>query len=103
MTGQELYEFLGKTGFPVAYHHFNTPVSPPFIAYIRVNDDNVVADNTVYVKRDNYQVELYTDKKDTAAEKKLEDIFRENEIVYETDEIYIETEDMYEVIYTIQV
>nr|DAP48483.1 MAG TPA: tail component [Caudoviricetes sp.] len=103
MTEQELYELLGKTGFPVAYHHFKTTTPPPFVVYIRINDDNVAADNKVYVKHDNYQVELYTATKDVSAEKKLEAILDENELVYSIDELYIEAEEMYEVIYTIQI
>lgn len=104
----ELNTVLKATGYPVAYSHFtvteSNPVpNPPFITYLITDSSNVFADNKVYKKINNIQVELYTDKKDLQAEKKLEDILDQNEITYETTEIYIESEKLFQKIYEIGV
>ena len=63
MTQIELCNQLKTTGYPVAYHHFTTSPEPPYIVYIRTNDDNISSDYKVHGKFKNYQVELYTVKK----------------------------------------
>ena len=64
---------------------------------------NFAADGKIYKRFDNYQVELYSDKKDLESEQLLENIFDENDIYYDKSETYIESEKMYQVIYEIQI
>lgn len=108
MTLSELKNILEATGYPVAYSHFtateNVPVpGPPFITYLVADSSNLFADNKVYQKINNVQIELYTDKKDLQAEKKLEDLLEQNEIPYETTEGWIDTEKIFERVYEIGV
>lgn len=103
MTQKKLYSILKQTGLPVAYHHFKNTTAPPLICYLRINNDNILADDRVYVKCPNYRVELHTDEKAPEIEELLENLFDENEFVYDVDETYIESEKMYEVIYYIQI
>lgn len=99
----EIFELLKTTGYPVAYHHFKSPPSIPFITYVDNGTSNFMADDSVFGKINNIDVELYTDKKDVAAEKKLEDLFEENGIAWEAFEEWIESEKMYQRIYEIGV
>lgn len=103
MKLDELFGLLKETGYPVAYHHFKAPPSIPFITYSDTGTTNFMADDTVYEKILNIDVELYTEVKDTAAEKILEDVFIENGISWESSEEWIETEKMYQRIYEIGV
>lgn len=108
MTQLELFNQLETTGYPVAYSHFdvdenNPPPSPPYIAYIRLTDDNISSDAKVHGKFKNYQVELYTLKKDLAAEKKVEEVLSKIDTDYKTFETYIESEGLYQVAYQITV
>lgn len=103
MTQDELYNLLKSTGLPVAYHHFKNPPNLPYIVYLFTYSNNYGADNKVYSKINNYQVELYSDKKDLESEKLIEELFDENGIFYEKSETYIESEDLYQVLYEIQV
>lgn len=96
-----LFNLLKSTGLPVAYHHFTAPPTPPYIVYLFTDSENFGADNRVYVKGDNYQVELYTDKKDLVAEGKIETALDGASIFYDKTELYIETEKLYQVIYHI--
>ena len=108
MTLNDIYTILKATGYPVAYSHFTgtttTPLpSPPYITYLSAYSSNLMADNKVYKKIDNLQIELYTIKKDLVAEKKLEDILDTNEIAYESTETWIDTEKLFQKIYEISI
>lgn len=101
MTLEYLYNILNKTSLPVAYHHFEEDTKPPYIVYLVDNNDNFMADNKVYKKIININIELYTNKKDIELENKLEDILDENNICYTSNETYIDSEKMYQKIYMI--
>ena len=107
MTLSDLYTILKATGYPVAYSHFtattNNPLpTPPYITYLSAYSSNLKADNMVYEKIDNLQIELYTNKKDLAAEKKLEDLLDQNEIAYESTETWIDSEQLFQKIYEVR-
>lgn len=103
MTQNELYNLLKSTGLPVAYHHFDEQPNLPYIVYLFTYSSNFGAEDRVYQKIDNYQVELYSEKKDLAREQLIENLFDENDIYYDKSETYIESEKMYQVIYEIQI
>lgn len=101
MDEATLFTLLKTTKLPVAYHHFVSPPSPPYIVYLFSYSSNLGADNKVIEKFNNYQVELYTKKKDTASEKLIEDLFNTNNIYWEKTETYIDSEGLYQVLYEI--
>ncbi len=103
MTLIELKQILDTTGYPVAYSHYNSPPSTPYIAYLVAFSSNFHADNQSYAKVQNAQVELYTDKKDLTAEETLEDVLDQNEIPYDATETFIESEQLFQRIYEIGV
>jgi hypothetical protein len=98
---------LNSTGLPVVYHSFQSSglkvKQPPYIMYYLKNSDNTGADNKVYYKRNHYNIELYTNKKDIAAEQKLEDAFDSASIFYEKTESYIDEEKMFDILYEIEI
>lgn len=97
-----LAEILSQTGLPVARGGFKKPQSPPYIVYVFSHSSNFTADSKVYLKRDHYQIELYTEKKDTALEENLEGSFDSHGLVYDKTETYLESEKLIEVLYEIQ-
>ena len=103
MVQAELFTLLKTTLYPVSYHHFTTPPTPPYIVYLRAFDNNISSDFAVHGKFKFYQVELYTVKKDLVAEQKLEAVLNSINSEYETTEAYIETEILYQVIYQIKI
>ncbi len=102
MTLTELYNLLKATGYPVAYSHFNEPKGTPFITYLVNGNPNFIADNKVYHKIKDVDIELYTTKKDEAAEKVLEDLLDQHDIPYEPYEVYIESEKLFQKIYEVR-
>ncbi len=107
MTQVELYSRLESIGYPLSYNHFagdenNELPEPPYIIYLRISDNNISSDFIVHGKIKNYQVELYTDKKDLEAEQRVEQVLNEIDPNYETSETYIESEALYQVVYQIK-
>lgn len=98
-----ILNILESTGLEVAYNNFKTPPPLPYIVYLFTDSDNMPADNKVYKKINNYQVELYSKLKDIASEELIEDAFDDAEIFYEKSEIYIDSEGLYQIVYEIQV
>lgn len=101
MTYENVIEMLEEAGLPLAYDHFAEGESPepPFLIFLFPGTDNVFADDTVYQKIDELNIELYTDKKDPETENLIEDILIAHELPYEKSEVWIESEKMYEVLY----
>jgi NADPH-dependent ferric siderophore reductase len=107
MNLTELHEILMATGFPVAYSHFveadNAPIpAPPFICYLVAYSANLHADNKVYKSVQAVQIELYTDKKDTDAEAKVESALNDNDLPFQSTEAWIDGENMLQKIYEVR-
>jgi len=96
-----LFALLKTTGLPVAYHHFTSPPSPPYMVYLFSYNTNFGADNKVYAAAKNFQVELYTKTKDPTSEALIEGLFDANDIFWDKTETYIDSEDLYQVLYEI--
>ena len=101
MDEATLFQLLKTTKLPVAYHHFTSPPSPPYIVYLFSYNSNFGADNKVYDAAKNFQVELYTKTKDLASEKLIEDALNGADVYWEKTEMYIESEGLYQVLYEI--
>lgn len=108
MTQDELFTALKSLGMPVAYGEFkNTPENPapppPFITYQFAYSGDLMADNQNCIERSNFQVELYTIKKDLAREKLVQDKLKELYLPYRKFETWLDSENLRQVIYEIQI
>ena len=105
MTYDDITNMLKEAGLPLAYDHFAEGESPdpPFLNFLLPGSDNMFADNGVYFKINQLNMELYTDKKDPELEEKLEDILTAHEIPWEKSEVWIDSEKMYEVLYQTEI
>ena len=103
MTLSELSSGLKKLGFPVAYSHFaeGDVLKCPYIVLQGMGSDNFSADGIVYHEIEDTDIELYCDKKDIIAERKIADFLTVNKIYYEKQETYIDSEKMIQVIFEI--
>lgn len=108
MTHEELVTILKATGLPVAYWSFKTndkknpPPKPPFITYKESFSSHFVADNKVYKKIPNIDIELYFVKKDKNLENILESLLDDNGLPYQDTEVFIESEKVFQKIYEIK-
>ncbi len=105
MTESEVYEMLESTGFPVAYRSFKEGEAPdlPYLVYYYPRTHDFKADDTVYLRVNVLNIELYTGQKDLESERVLEDVLSENGFICEKSEGYLESEEMYEVLYETEV
>ena len=105
MTMEELVAMLQKMGIPFAYDHFAEGESPkpPFICYLLPGSNNFAADGKVYFRINQVRIELYTDSKDLAVERKMEMVLDESGIFYNKSEVWIQSEKLYEVLYSFEV
>ena len=101
MDEATLFTLLKTLNLPVAYHHYESPPSPPYIVYLFSYSSNFGADNKVYEAGKNFQVELYTKAKDPTSEALIEGLFDANDIFWDKTETYIDSEDLYQVLYEI--
>ena len=105
MTHEEVKALVEEMGLPYAYDHFAEGESPdpPFICYLLPGSNNFAADGKVYFKINQVRIELYTDSKDLAVERKVEMVLDESGIFYNKSEVWIQSEKLYEVLYSFEV
>ena len=105
MTIENLVEMLQELKIPFAYDHFAEGESPepPFICYLLPGSNNFAADGKVYFRINQVRIELYTDSKDLAVERKVEMVLDESGIFYNKSEVWIQSEKLYEVLYSFEV
>lgn len=91
MILQDLVSGLKEMEFQVAYSHFAEGEVPkcPYIVVQGMGSDNFSADGIVYHEVEDTNIELYCDKKDLEAEKKISDFLTENKIYYEKQKLIL--------------
>ncbi|HDR7791312.1 TPA: hypothetical protein QCY15_006003, partial [Bacillus paranthracis] len=77
----------------------NSVPEPPYICFLVDGSANLMADNKVYHKINDLNIELYTTKKDLVAEAKLEKVLDDREIPYDSYGIFIESEKLFQKTY----
>ncbi|HCT64227.1 MAG TPA: hypothetical protein DIC60_02985 [Lachnospiraceae bacterium] len=97
----EFRNFLNKTGFDVAYSHFPDNRTPPFICFTQ-SKQTEGADNKNLLMWFDYNVELYTEKKDIAAEKKIEYLLNTAGIDFTAETVWIEESGIFVTYYNVR-
>lgn len=95
-------DLIRGIGLPFAYSHFAEGESPdpPFLIWHTPESHNFGADNVVWARSDTIYLELYTDKKDFVAERKVETALHAAGLYWDKSETWIESEKLYEVLYS---
>ena len=88
----KIVRILEEIELPFAYDHFAEGESPepPFICYLTPKSEYFSADGGVYHRIYDVHIEVYTNKKDTDIEAKVEAVL----------DIWIDSEKLYETIYS---
>jgi hypothetical protein len=105
MTEKEVYKMLKTINLPLAYDHFEESKAPklPYLVYRYPHTNNFAADGKVHTKVNALDIELYTESKDLATERKIEAVLDECGIFYEKTETFITSEKMYQILYETEV
>lgn len=92
MNAEQLKAMLEESGLPVAFDHFHSPRNPPFICYQMPDSTAYFADNRIRFLVHRVRVELYTGRKDTRLERKLEQLLSGYGLAFERVQDYIAPE-----------
>ena len=105
MTYEDVKTMVEEMGLPYAYDHFAEGESPdpPFVVFLYPRSDNFGADNVVYFKINELNIELYTDRKDPELEETVEAVLDGHRLFYNKSEVWIDSERLYEVLYEMEV
>ena len=97
-----ILEILHSLGIPANYMKFDRRVNPPYAVYYGAGQDQWVADNGQFTKRNTYTIEYYFNEKDSTKESDLEDAFTAQGFRYEkSEDVYIQDEKMDVIYYTV--
>lgn len=106
MTHEAVKRMIEDIGLPYAYDRFPqkaAPGGPPFICFLYTHSDNFSADGVVYQRIEALRIELYTDAKDPALEKRVADALTAAGLCYDRDEDYIEAERMHMTVFSTEI
>ena len=98
---EEMISILNEIGLPFAYDHFAEGESPepPFAVYLTPENDNFSADGTAFYKKKVIHLEVYTEIKDPALERKIEAVLIRHGLFFGKSEVWIPDEKLYEVLF----
>ena len=105
MSHEDVLEMMEEMGLPFAYDHFveGEAPEPPFEVFLYPRADNFSADGIAYFKKNELDIELYTDLKAPELEEAVEAVLLRHGIFYGKSEVWIESEKLYEVLYETEV
>lgn len=97
-----IYGALSSTGLNVVYGTQPLAVAPtlPYIDYFELGSNNFIADNSVYHRVDRFEVQLYTENRDTTTEDLVESAIEE--FVWEKNVDYLKDEKCYLITYNFE-
>lgn len=101
MNLTELDDALKTLGYPVAYSHFASSKTPPFICYLVTDSDTFTADNKPIHESINVDIELYAKNKSITIENQIKNLLTENELSWSYVETFIETEGVFQCVFSI--
>lgn len=102
MSTQNIQSILLTTGLPVAYSHFQTSQTPPYIVWTGSGQNTFGADNTWYHRQNTYQIEYYFTKKNEANEAAIEDALLNAGMQYvKSADLFIEDQNVYLIYYDV--
>ena len=101
MTRKEFKTMLDAMELPTAYYQFpnGTKTAPPFICFYALNSNDMMADNTNYQKIDHMVIELYTRNKDFGLEETLENLLKQNGLVWTRADENFDSEELFVAVY----
>lgn len=95
MNAAQIKTMLDQSKCPVAYSHFPGERKTPYLCFLLPDSTAYMADSRVQMLVHSVRVELYTDKKDTAVERKVERILSEHGLAFERHQEYLDGERLY--------
>jgi len=91
---------IKAAGYPVAHDSFSGPQSLPFVCWTDEGSNSFYADNSNYLNKSQYNIELYTKYKSKADEKKIQDALTAQGVTYNRNPTAkIDSEDCFQTVF----
>lgn len=103
MNQIQVVEMLNSLSIPSYYGFAPVGTEIPFLIIHSEQPDNFTADNTVYVEKWNFRIDLYTRFKELTLETEIKELLNTNGITWEKTEEYISNQEVWEVEFSFQV
>lgn len=103
MTLEGLRERCQKNGFNYAYGVFKEPTEPPYLIAICKDTNNFMADNKVYKKNTQIQLDYIYIDKNVEKQEKIESEILCDVTWNKTEETYLQTEKIWQVSYFFEI
>jgi len=103
MILEELKQKCKNAGFQYAYGIFKQPVEPPHLVAICRDTDNFMADNKVYLKDTQIQLDYTYIDKDIESQNKIENEILGDVAWNKTEETYLSDEEVWQVSYFFEI
>lgn len=95
-------ELINTFSIPAGYGVFQERQKPPFVLYLGAGQGHFIADNMIYAKQEQYQLEYYFTKKKAALENEIESKLISDGWLYEkSEDVYIEDQKLFVIYYTV--
>lgn len=103
MTLEELNKRADEQGFKCAYGVFPKEQQPPYLIILTQSSSNFMADNKVYVKKNEVALEYYYKTKDFEEQNKIEDNILYDVSWEKTEEVYLQDEKVWQITYYFEI
>ena len=103
MTLEQLKQRCIDAGFKYAYGKFKKTTEPPHLVAISTGSENFMADNKVYLKDTNIQLDYTYLIKNIEMQNKIEDEILRDITWNKSDETYLSDEDIWQVSYFFEI
>jgi len=91
---------IKAAGYQVAHDSFSGPQSLPFVCWTDEGTNSFYADNSNYLNKSQYNIELYTKNKSKADEKKIQDALTAQGVTYSRNPTTkIDSEDCFQTVF----
>ena len=103
MTLKEVATMISTIGYPYRYSHFSETPQPPYVVFYYPSENDAFADNSNYVNKRQFFVELFTQTKDVAAEAAVEAVLKANGFTWYKQTDFLNDEKLFQTTYEMEV
>ena len=103
MTLKEIATMISTIGYPYRYSHFSETPNPPYVVFYYPSETDPHADNSNYINKRQFFVELFTKTKDATAEALVESVLKQNGFSWYKQTDFLNDEKLFQTTYEMEV
>lgn len=103
MTLKEVASLVASIGYPSRYSHFSETPNPPYVVYYYPSETDPYADNSNYINKRQFFVEVFTKTKDVSVEASVEAVLKSAGLSWYKQTDFLNDEKLYQTTYEMEV